>query len=400
MQLSAVRVPRLADSLIASDPARSAGRVATAPARGLRAMAERPHASSQGRNADAPEITDCLALLWALYSVVRRLRPAGPGDPVDLPSMYVLYQVLRRPGIGVTAVAGEAGAKASTVSRQVAALVEAGYLTRTSALKDCRAVSLQITPAGRQAVVAVARSRATAVLQAFAGWTKKDRRACIGYAMRLLADLDQILGAALAPRGARGRRLPAGRASHPWARNFPVRTAPDVGARSPKPDICHLEPEIEGLDLLMALFSVMRRLRTAGPGEEVDLPSMYVLYQVLLRPRVRVSVVAGEVGLDASTVSRHVTALVKLGYLTRTTAEDDKRAAALALTERGREVVEKVTRSRAQLCQDVFADWSADDRRRCVAYALRFVAGLGTPPPRLGAEPVRTCPSPELGPMT
>jgi DNA-binding MarR family transcriptional regulator len=154
--------------------------------------------------------------------------------------------------------------------------------------------------------------------------------------------------------------------------------APDVGVpRAPKPDIADPEPDpAEGLTLLMALFSVVRRLRTAGPDEEIDLPSMYVLYQVFLQPKVRVSTVAGEVGLDASTVSRHVAALVKLGYLARTTATDDRRAAALDITDRGREVIEAVARSRAQLIQDLFADWSAEDRRRCVAYALRFAADL------------------------
>lgn len=137
------------------------------------------------------------------------------------------------------------------------------------------------------------------------------------------------------------------------------------------------EPDVaEGLVLLMALFSVVRRLRASDPDEPIDLPSMYVLYQVLVQPGVRVSVVAGEAGLDASTVSRHVAMLVKLGYLARTTAADDRRAAALEITERGREAIEAVARSRAELFQEVFADWSAEDRGHCVAYALRFAADL------------------------
>lgn len=138
----------------------------------------------------------------------------------------------------------------------------------------------------------------------------------------------------------------------------------------------------------MALFSVIRRMRAVGPEETIDLPSMYVLYQVLVQPGVRVSTVAGEVGLDASTVSRHVQALTKLGYLARTRADDDKRAAALQITDRGRGVIEQVARSRAALFMEAFQGWTPEDRQNCVAYALRFAAALEKVRPFTGdAEP-------------
>lgn len=143
----------------------------------------------------------------------------------------------------------------------------------------------------------------------------------------------------------------------------------------------------DGLALLMALFSTVRHLRPTGPDQGCDLPTMYVLYQVLVQPGIRVTEVAGEVGLDASTVSRHVSALVNAGYLARTTASDDRRAVALEITHSGGAMIEQVARSCSELFQRAFADWSAEDRRRFVDSALRFAGDLGTLRPSTADAP-------------
>ena len=129
--------------------------------------------------------------------------------------------------------------------------------------------------------------------------------------------------------------------------------------------------------LLMALFVVIRRMRAQGPGEPVDLPSLYVLQTVLTSPGIRVSEVAGSIGLDSSTVSRHINNLEKVGYIVREADPRDKRATCLRLTEEGSAVLSAAFQMRASMIMDALKDWSAEDRRRLLEMALRFTADLG-----------------------
>ena len=124
----------------------------------------------------------------------------------------------------------------------------------------------------------------------------------------------------------------------------------------------------------MALFLVIRRMRAQGPGEPVDLPSLYVLQTVMVNPGIRVSELAGSIGLDSSTVSRHINNLEKAGYMTREADLRDKRASCLRLTAEGSEILLDALRSRATLIETAIKDWTSDDRRRLVELAVRFTA--------------------------
>jgi DNA-binding MarR family transcriptional regulator len=124
--------------------------------------------------------------------------------------------------------------------------------------------------------------------------------------------------------------------------------------------------------LLMGLFTTIRQMR-AHAGEPIDLASMYLLYNVLQKPGIRVSELAGDVGLDASTMSRHVQNLTRAGYLKRSTALDDKRAAAVHLTDQGLEVILKIVKSRSAMIIRAMENWNAEDRQRFLELALRFV---------------------------
>ena len=123
----------------------------------------------------------------------------------------------------------------------------------------------------------------------------------------------------------------------------------------------------------MGLFTIIRQMR-AHAGEPIDLPSMYLLYNVLQKPGIRVADLAGEVGLDASTMSRHVQNLTRAGYLKRSAALDDRRAAAVHLTDQGLAVILEIIKSRSAMIIRAIQDWTEADQQRFFELALRFIA--------------------------
>lgn len=142
--------------------------------------------------------------------------------------------------------------------------------------------------------------------------------------------------------------------------------------QDPSPASSEWEEEA-GPTLLMGLFTIIRQMR-AYAGEPIDLPSMYLLYNVLRKPGIRVADLAGFVGLDASTMSRHVQNLTRAGYLKRSPALDDRRAAAVHLTDQGMAVILEIVRSRSAMIIRAIEHWSAEDRQRFFELALRFIA--------------------------
>jgi DNA-binding MarR family transcriptional regulator len=137
-------------------------------------------------------------------------------------------------------------------------------------------------------------------------------------------------------------------------------------------------PQGERLDthagqiLLMALFSTVRKLRARDGGEAVDLPSIYVLNVVREHPGIRVSELAGNVGLDASTVSRHIRSLEAVGYLSRVVDPKDRRASCLELTADGATVIAAAFETRAAIMLAAMDDWAPEDQERFIELVVRY----------------------------
>ena len=93
---------------------------------------------------------------------------------------------------------------------------------------------------------------------------------------------------------------------------------------------------ITGQDLVVALLGVGRRLKARLPQGHIDPAMMFVLHQIQVNGPLRVSELAGCMGLDASTASRHVRNLEDGGYLARTGDPGDRRASRVRLTPKGR----------------------------------------------------------------
>lgn len=133
--------------------------------------------------------------------------------------------------------------------------------------------------------------------------------------------------------------------------------------------------EAEGR-LLLAIFAVVRRLRSRIATRH-DPAQVFLLHQVLNNPDQRVSHLATCVGLDTSTVSRHVKALEASGLLERTGDPDDRRASRLTVTEAGRGVLAEALAVRTAALAEVLHDWSDMDRETLCDLMGRLADEMG-----------------------
>ncbi|MET9224120.1 MarR family winged helix-turn-helix transcriptional regulator [Streptomyces sp. NPDC088197] len=89
---------------------------------------------------------------------------------------YLLLNRLDREGpMGVKALAEAMGIDSSTVTRQVAPLVDTGLVKRTSHPEDGRAVVLALSPRGRSRLDAVRDSRRRLMAEVTDEWTPRER---------------------------------------------------------------------------------------------------------------------------------------------------------------------------------------------------------------------------------
>ncbi|MGW0731257.1 MarR family winged helix-turn-helix transcriptional regulator [Streptomyces sp. NPDC002851] len=91
---------------------------------------------------------------------------------------YLLLNRLDKEGpMGVKALAASMGIDSSTVTRQVAPLVESGLVKRTSHPDDGRAVVLQLSPRGKARLDEVRASRRELMAQLTENWEPEEREA-------------------------------------------------------------------------------------------------------------------------------------------------------------------------------------------------------------------------------
>jgi DNA-binding MarR family transcriptional regulator len=103
---------------------------------------------------------------------------------------YLLLNRLDREGpMGVKALAESMAIDSSTVTRQVAPLVDTGLVKRTSHPDDGRAVVLAVSPRGRARLEEVRDSRQRLMSQVTEGWTEEERELFTALLVRFNAGL-------------------------------------------------------------------------------------------------------------------------------------------------------------------------------------------------------------------
>ena len=114
--------------------------------------------------------------------------------------------------------------------------------------------------------------------------------------------------------------------------------------------------------LMAAMARIGKRLRQRTAGDDVDFPTFILLKTVAHLGPMRLSALAAELSLDASTVSRHVKSLEDARLLVRTTDPDDGRAFQVALSPEGTARIEAAGARRRELIGSLLADWNDQDR--------------------------------------
>ncbi len=112
-----------------------------------------------------------------------------------------------------------------------------------------------------------------------------------------------------------------------------------------------------GIDCERASFLVMRRVISEGP--------------------IRVTDLARDLGLDPSTISRHLRAIEARGWVKRLPDTVDRRATLVAATDDGESVVARMEAERRRLLAQVLTDWDDHDRELLFDLTERFAADLG-----------------------
>ncbi|GAA3247300.1 hypothetical protein GCM10017691_56380 [Pseudonocardia petroleophila] len=134
--------------------------------------------------------------------------------------------------------------------------------------------------------------------------------------------------------------------------------------------------------LLRRSRSVLRTLATRL-HPDVDAASYAILLAVARMAPLRLVDLAEEFGLDKSTMSRQVSALLALGLVVRRPDPLDGRAFLLELSDDGRSRLEEVSRARHEEWLTRLESWSTEDIATLADGLTRLAATLNPPEPDL-----------------
>lgn len=114
-----------------------------------------------------------------------------------------------------------------------------------------------------------------------------------------------------------------------------------------------------------------------------------LLWRLALEGPLRTTALAEAVHSDISTVSRHVTALVSQGWISRMPDPDDGRAYLLVVTDDGRQIFERIRARRNEHMARALTDWPDAERVELIRLLERFNDDLERYLPR-----AQRCPAP------
>jgi DNA-binding MarR family transcriptional regulator len=103
-----------------------------------------------------------------------------------------------------------------------------------------------------------------------------------------------------------------------------------------------------------------------------------LLSQLMQSGPIRATDLADRVGLDLSTISRHLRSLEGDGHVARKPDPDDGRATLLAITRSGQRVVRQAREQRTAMLAEALDDWSDADRTELIRLTRRLADSLET----------------------
>ena len=111
-------------------------------------------------------------------------------------------------------------------------------------------------------------------------------------------------------------------------------------------------------------------------GIDVDRSALTILGTLFRSGPIRMSELAELIGLDRSTVSRQVAAVVAAGYVQKIEDTRDARAALLSLTREGQSLRRKLDEAWHVVATNLVSDWSVDDQLLLGRLLSRLAHGM------------------------
>jgi len=131
---------------------------------------------------------------------------------------------------------------------------------------------------------------------------------------------------------------------------------------------------------MTAMIGLGRRMRQRLPEDEIDFSAFAVLKAMQHNGPMRLSALAGQLELDASTVSRHVRHLEDRGLLERTDDPDDGRASRVMLSAHGATCLEKGAQARRAIVARLLEPWTGEEREQLRLLLNRLYSDLTNAP--------------------
>ena len=180
---------------------------------------------SDARLADIAALANQLGRLARLFERVKADFATRYRDGVERAAYVVLAHLVTEGPRRLCALADAVHSDPSTVSRQVAQLVQSGLVERRPDPQDGRAAQLSATKAGRRAFAEYRRIRDQRMAAVVAGWPTADVHQLVGLLDRLNTDFEQYRAhlAADPPVAAPSAAVPPGRrGGHPEPAGHPA----------------------------------------------------------------------------------------------------------------------------------------------------------------------------------
>lgn len=150
------------------------------------------------------------------------------------------------------------------------------------------------------------------------------------------------------------------------ARSVPGRTGrtgrTGGGTRPAQPDVWALADVVNRLRR-----SLRSSIRSDYPWERLPMAQVEILQRLADEPGLGVTELAARQNLAINTVSSLIQQLVVAGLAERTTSAADRRAVAVVVTERGRELLTEWLRANGRRLDRAFRGLPSDDRATIVA---------------------------------
>lgn len=106
---------------------------------------------------------------------------------------------------------------------------------------------------------------------------------------------------------------------------------------------------------------------------DMDRMTFEILLFVRSRESARPKALAEELGVNPSSVTRRIQALVKDGWLEAASDQSDGRSSLLRLTERGEAALQAFLERSVTVIRELLADWPEDDLRHLAELLPRYV---------------------------